>query len=114
MEVQWPWFPGKEEARKQGLEPALPRLDHPGDFGASLIFGNSFIEMQVTYVWDPWWSSVVENLSSWLPCLAPGKKKSLFRQLLSLSLSLLKIYVSTLLLSSDTPEEGIRSHYRWL
>jgi hypothetical protein len=29
---------------------------------------------------------------------------------------LLKIYfyVSTLLLSSDTPEEGIRSHYRWL
>jgi hypothetical protein len=22
--------------------------------------------------------------------------------------------VSTLLLSSDTPEEGIRSHYRWL
>jgi hypothetical protein len=24
------------------------------------------------------------------------------------------IYVSTLLLSSDTPEEGIRFHYRWL
>jgi len=23
-------------------------------------------------------------------------------------------YVGTLLLSSDTPEEGIRSHYRWL
>jgi hypothetical protein len=25
-----------------------------------------------------------------------------------------KIYVSTLSLSSDTPEEGILSHYRWL
>jgi hypothetical protein len=24
------------------------------------------------------------------------------------------IYVSTPLLSSDTPEEGIRPHYRWL
>jgi hypothetical protein len=24
------------------------------------------------------------------------------------------MYVSTLLLSSDTPEEGIGSHYRWL
>jgi hypothetical protein len=24
------------------------------------------------------------------------------------------MYVSTLLLPSDTPEEGIRSHYRWL
>jgi hypothetical protein len=24
------------------------------------------------------------------------------------------MYVSTLSLSSDTPEEGIRSHYRWL
>jgi len=24
------------------------------------------------------------------------------------------LYISTLLLSSDTPEEGIRSHYRWL
>jgi hypothetical protein len=24
------------------------------------------------------------------------------------------MYVSTLLLSSDTPEEGIESHYRWL
>jgi hypothetical protein len=24
------------------------------------------------------------------------------------------IYMRTLLLSSDTPEEGIRSHYRWL
>jgi hypothetical protein len=23
-------------------------------------------------------------------------------------------YMSTLLLSSDIPEEGIRSHYRWL
>ena len=23
------------------------------------------------------------------------------------------MYVSTLFLSSDTPEEGIRSHYRW-
>jgi hypothetical protein len=26
----------------------------------------------------------------------------------------LLLYISTLLLSSDTPEEGIRSHYRWL
>jgi hypothetical protein len=34
---------------------------------------------------------------------------------LSLSLSLdLFMYNSTLLLSSDTPEEGIISHYRWL
>ena len=24
------------------------------------------------------------------------------------------LYMSTLLLSSDTPEEGIGSHYRWL
>ena len=24
------------------------------------------------------------------------------------------MYMSTLLLSSDTPEEGVRSHYRWL
>jgi hypothetical protein len=24
------------------------------------------------------------------------------------------MYMSTLSLSSDTPEEGIRSHYRWL
>jgi len=24
------------------------------------------------------------------------------------------LYITTLLLSSDTPEEGIRSHYRWL
>ena len=24
------------------------------------------------------------------------------------------LYVSTLQLSSDTPEEGVRSHYRWL
>jgi hypothetical protein len=24
------------------------------------------------------------------------------------------MYVSTLLLFSDTPEEGIKSHYRWL
>ena len=26
----------------------------------------------------------------------------------------LLLYISTLQLSSDTPEEGVRSHYRWL
>jgi hypothetical protein len=33
----------------------------------------------------------------------------------SLSGILLEVYIcTTLLLSSDTPEEGIRFHYRWL
>ena len=33
---------------------------------------------------------------------------------LSLSLFLSFIYISTLMLSSETPEEGFGSHYRWL
>jgi hypothetical protein len=47
--------------------------------------------------------------------LAPAKKHQLSQQLLPFSFSLIYfMYMSTLQLSSDTPEEGIRFHYRYL
>ena len=51
----------------------------------------------------------MQNMEAWLVKVSKGnletlKKKDLFIYLM---------YMSTLLLSSDTPEEGIGSHHRW-
>lgn len=53
-EAQWPWFPPREQGclphqeGTKGLGPGLLQRGDPGDFGACLIFGNSFIEIQFT------------------------------------------------------------------
>jgi hypothetical protein len=47
------------------------------------------------------WQRTLGGLTDWELGNAIKKKKKK------------KMYMSTLSLSSDTPEEGIRSHYRW-
>jgi len=40
--------------------------------------------------------------------------RKMFRSYLFIYLFIYLMYVGALLLSSDTPEEAIRSHYKWL
>jgi hypothetical protein len=54
------------------------------------------------------------EFSSWDQPTCWKKRINIFFLILKIYLFILFEYLSTPLLSSDTPEEGIKSHYRWL
>jgi hypothetical protein len=74
---------------------------------------------RVIAIWIPSYVPIaLQSLVPFLVCIAVQRYHDHNSLSLSVSVSL-KMYLfivcmSTLLLSSDTPEEGIRSCYRWL